>query len=97
MAPSRHREKFRAMASDDQCLKSLVRFVTAGRRPVDLTRQFAFHDSESLIVASGIAYRRVGLTEKAYQFASDVIAKFEDYSSAAATDTLQRAFERGGC
>lgn len=90
LAPDRYRVDFGAMASDDQCLKSLVRFVTAGRRPVDLTRQFAFDDSESLVVALGTAYRRVGLTNEAYRCASDVIAKFDDDPSAAATDTLER-------
>ena len=54
LAPNRYREEFRAMASDDRCLKSLVRFVTAGRRQGEsvlffcryagLTRlSFAFH------------------------------------------------------
>ena len=64
--------------------------LPCGRRPEDLTRRFTFHDFESLVVALGTAYRRVGLTEDAYWCASNVIAKFEDDPSAAATDTFER-------
>ena len=90
LSPDRHREEFRGMASDDQCLKWLVRFVSVGARPVDLTHRFDPSDAGLLVVALGTACRRVGLTEDAYRCASDVIEKFCDDPSSAATGTLER-------
>ncbi len=90
LTPDRYRGEFRGMASDDQCLKWLVTFVSVGTRPVDLTCRFACHDLELLVVALGTAHRCVGLTEDAYRCVSDVIAKFDDDPSPTATDTLER-------
>ena len=90
MAPDRYREEFRALTEDNHGLGWLVQFVSVGTRPVDLTHRFAPRDAELLVVVLGTACQRVGLTENAYRCVSDVIAKFDDDPSPAATDTLER-------
>ncbi|MCY4438593.1 MAG: hypothetical protein OXE53_00055 [Deltaproteobacteria bacterium] len=88
LEPERYREKFRAMANDEQCLKWLARFVAAAHFPRDFTRRFAAHDFEPFVVALGAALRRVGLSERAFWSTSQMIETLGDEPSVAATEAL---------
>ena len=87
--PERYREDILGLTEDEEGLKSLARFVAAGRFPEDFTRNFAVGDFEPLVVALGAAYRRVGLTERAYWSTTNLIATLGDDPSAATTEALQ--------
>lgn len=87
--PERYREDLLGLAQDEDGLKSLVTFVGDERFPKDFTKRLAVGDFEPLVVALGAAYRRVGLTEKAYWATTDLIAALGNDSSAAATEALE--------
>ena len=86
--PEQYREVFQDLASDDQGLKWLSRFVAIAHFPKDFTRQFATHDFEPFIVVLGAALKRVGLSEKAFWNTSNLIETLGDDPSVAATEAL---------
>ena len=77
------------MAEDEDGLKWLARFVSAGRFPKDYTQRFAAADFEPLIAALGAALRRDGLAESAYWSTTDLIATLGADPSAAVTEALE--------
>ena len=87
--PERYREELQGLAEDEADLKSLGLFVGTGRFPREFTQRFAASDFEPLVVALGAAYRRAGLTERAYWSTSDLIATLGDDPSTAATQALK--------
>ena len=86
--PERYREVFQDLASDDEGLKWLSRFVAVAHFPKNFTRRFAAHDFEPFVVALGAALRRVGLSEKAFWSTSQLIETLGDDPSVAATEAL---------
>ena len=89
VAPNRYREDLRGLVEVDDGLKSLALFVAAGRFPKDFTQRFGPGDYEPFVAALGAAYRRAGLTKRAYLSTMDLIATLGDDSSAAATEALK--------
>ena len=88
VAPERHRQGLRLLAEDDDGLRSLAMFCADGRFPKEFTQRLGAHDFEPLVAALGAAYRRVGITESAYWFASDLIATLGGHPSADAAEAL---------
>ena len=92
--PERYREAFQDLASDDQGLKWLSRFVAIAHFPRDVTLRFAAHDFEPFVVALGAALRRVHFSEKAFWSTSQLIETLGDdpgVASTVALDALSRA------
>ena len=85
----RYREDLQGLAEDEDGLKWLARFVSAGRFPKDYTQRFAAADFEPLIAALGAALRRDGLAESAYWSTTDLIATLGADPSAAVTEALE--------
>ena len=89
VAPNGYREDLRGLVEVDDGLKSLALFVAAGRFPKDFTQRFGPGDYEPFVAALGAAYRRAGLTKRAYLSTMDLIATLGDDSSAPATEALK--------
>ena len=89
VAPERYREDLRGLVEDEESLKWLAMFVGARRFPKDFTRRFATGDFEPLVAALGTACGSVGLTERAYRSATDLIGTLGDDPGAAATEALE--------
>ena len=89
VAPGRYREDLRLLAEYDDCLKWMMMLMGTGRSPTDFTQRFAPDDFEPLVAAVGAAYRRAGLTKRAYWSTTDVIATLGGDPSAAATEALE--------
>ena len=87
--PERYREDLRGLAADEDGLKSLAMFMATGRFPRELIQRFSAGDLTPLVSALGTELDRVGLPEKAFWCAADLIAVLGDDPSAAATDTLE--------
>ena len=85
----RYREDLSGLAADEGGLKSLAMFMATGRFPKELMRRFSAEDLIPLVSALGAALGRIGLPEKAYWRAVDLIASLGDDPSAVATDTLE--------
>ena len=86
--PGRYKEEFRALATDEEGLKWLARFLSVGRVRSNLTRRFAGTDFVFLVATVGVAYRKHGLTEDAYRLIESEIGnacrrhKYSRYRSA---------------
>ena len=86
--PERYRDDIVGFTEDEECLKSLVRFVAAGRLSKDLVQRFAVEDFEPFFTALAAAYRIGVLTERAYWSTTDLIPILGNDPSAAATEAL---------
>ena len=89
VAPERYREDLRRLGEHDDGLKWMMMLMGTGRSPTDFTQRFAPGDFEPLVAAVGAAYRRAGLTKRAYWSTTDVIATLGSDPTAAATEALE--------
>ena len=89
LAPERYRGDLLGLAGDEDGLKSLSMFVADGRFPKEFAQRFAAGDFVPLVVVLGAAWRRPGLTERAYWATTDLIAILSNDPSTAATEALE--------
>ena len=86
--PERYRDSILSLTEDEEGLKSLVRFVAAGRFSKDIIQRFAVDDFEPFFTALGAAYRHGVLTERAYWSTTNLIPVLCDDPSAYASEAL---------
>ncbi len=87
--PKRYRDDLRSMSDDVEGLRSLARFVAAGRFPKEFTRKFAPGDFVPIVTVLGAALRGEVLSKEAYWKVSDLIDTLAEDPSAAATDVIE--------
>ena len=89
MDPERWRDDLQFLTEDEVGLKWLGVFLAARRvYRDDLARRLEPPDIEPLVVPSGEAFRRHGLSESAYEAVSHLVLTLGDNPSAAATAAL---------
>ena len=94
-APDRYGADIRALADDDEGLTWLVMFVELASVPrSDVWRSLSASDIEPLVAALGAAYRRNILTNRAFWFVAELIAKFGDDTSRSAGEALAALEEK---